>query len=107
MAGEKLWRLPLYDDYMHKIESLTADLANTGGNRFGGVGVSAMFLKQFAEGYPWAHVDIAPMSFEERPSTPKRPPFLQKGGTGFGIAGRGIARAESMAAALQTAWELG
>jgi leucyl aminopeptidase len=83
-SGELIWHLPLYDEYLDKLESLTADLSNTGG-RFGGVGTSAMFLKQFAEGYPWAHVDIAPMSFEERPSTPKRPPFLQKGGTGFGV----------------------
>jgi leucyl aminopeptidase len=83
-SGERLWRLPLYDDYLDKLESLTADLANTGG-RDGGVGASAMFLQQFAEGYPWAHLDIAGMAFEERPNTPKRPPHLQKGGTGFGV----------------------
>ncbi len=83
-SGERIWHMPLYDDYMDKLESLTADVANTGG-RFGGVGASAMFLKQFAEGYPWVHLDIAGMAFEERPSTPKRPPYLQKGGTGFGV----------------------
>jgi leucyl aminopeptidase len=83
-SGERLWPMPLYDDYLDKIESLTADLANSGG-RDGGVGTSAMFLKQFAEGYPWAHIDIAGMAFEERPNTPKRPPHLQKGGTGFGV----------------------
>ncbi|HFD40583.1 MAG TPA: leucyl aminopeptidase, partial [Anaerolineae bacterium] len=42
-------------------------------------------LKQFAEGYPWAHLDIAGMSFEERSASPKRPAYLQKGGTGFGV----------------------
>jgi leucyl aminopeptidase len=83
-SGERIWHMPLYDDYLDRIESLTADLANTGG-RFGGVGTSAMFLKQFAEGYPWAHLDIAAMSFEERPATPKRPAQLQKGATGFGV----------------------
>lgn len=83
-SGERLWPMPLYDDYLDKIESLTADLANSGG-RQGGVGTSAMFLKQFAEGYPWAHLDIAGMTFEERPSTPKRPAHLAKGGTGFGV----------------------
>lgn len=83
-CGERIWPMPLYDDYLDAIESLTADLANTGG-RFGGVGTSAIFLKQFAEGYPWVHLDIAPVSFEERPGTPKRPAFLQKGGTGFGV----------------------
>jgi leucyl aminopeptidase len=83
-SGERIWPLPLYDDYMDKIESMTADLANSGG-REGGVGTSAMFLKQFAEGYPWAHLDIAGMTFEERPNTPKRPAHLQSGGTGFGL----------------------
>jgi leucyl aminopeptidase len=83
-SGERLWPMPLYDDYLDAIESLTADLANSGG-RYGGVGTSAIFLKQFAEGYPWAHLDIAGMTFEERPSTPKRPPHLAKGGTGFGV----------------------
>ncbi len=83
-SGERLWPMPLYDDYLAKIESLTADLANSGG-RQGGVGTSAMFLKQFAEGYPWAHLDIAGMAFEERPGTPRRPAHLAKGGTGFGV----------------------
>jgi leucyl aminopeptidase len=83
-SGERIWPLPLYDDYLDSIESLTADLANTGG-RYGGVGTSAIFLKQFAEGYPWAHLDIAGMSFEERADSPKRPAYLQKGGTGFGV----------------------
>ena len=76
--------MPLYDDYLESLESLTADVSNTGG-RFGGVGTSAMFLKQFAEGYPWAHLDIAGMSFEERPATPGKRPHLQKGATGFGV----------------------
>jgi leucyl aminopeptidase len=83
-TGERIWRLPLFADYLHSLESLTADLSNSGG-RMGGVGTSAMFLKQFAEGYPWAHLDIAPMSFEEQGGSPKRPAYLQKGGTGFGV----------------------
>ena len=83
-SGERIWPLPLYDDYIDKIESLTADMTNSGG-REGGVGSSAMFLKQFAGDYPWAHLDIAGMSFEERPDSPKRPAYLQKGGTGFGV----------------------
>jgi leucyl aminopeptidase len=83
-TGERLWPLPLYADYLDKIESLTADLANSGG-RVGGVGTSAIFLQQFAEGYPWAHLDIAGMAFEEEGGSPKRPAYLQKGGTGFGV----------------------
>jgi leucyl aminopeptidase len=83
-SGERIWHLPLYDDYLDKIESLTADMTNSGG-RTGGVGSSAIFLRQFAEGYPWAHLDIAGMSFEERGGSPKRPAYLEKGGTGFGV----------------------
>jgi len=83
-SGERIWPLPLYDDYLDRLESLTADLVNSAG-RYSGVGTSAMFLKQFAEGSPWAHLDIAGMSFEERPDTPKRPAYLRKGGTGFGV----------------------
>jgi leucyl aminopeptidase len=44
-----------------------------------------MFLKQFAQGYPWAHLDIAGMSFQERDGSSKRPAYLQKGATGFGV----------------------
>ena len=84
-SGERIWPMPLYDDYLDRLESLTADLANTG-DRYGGVGVSATFLRQFAEGYPWAHLDIAGMTFEERAGGPKRPSYLQKGGTGFGVS---------------------
>jgi leucyl aminopeptidase len=84
-SGERIWHMPLYDEYLAGLRSLTADLANTGGNRFGGVGISAMFLKQFAEEYPWAHLDIAGMTFEERPASPKLPAYLQRGGTGFGV----------------------
>ena len=83
-SGERIWHMPLYDEYLASLQSLTADLANTGG-RFGGVGTSAMFLKQFAEGYPWAHLDVAGMTFEERPPSPKLPAYLQRGGTGFGV----------------------
>jgi leucyl aminopeptidase len=84
-SGERIWHMPLFDEYLDGLQSLSADLANVGGDRFGGVGISAMFLKQFAEDYAWAHLDIAGMSFEERPPTPKRPPHLQKGGTGYGV----------------------
>jgi leucyl aminopeptidase len=83
-SGERIWPLPLYDDYLESLDSLSADVSNTGG-RFGGVGTSAIFLKQFAEGYPWAHLDIAGMSFEERPAKPGQRAHLQKGGTGFGV----------------------
>lgn len=83
-TGERIWPMPLYDEYLANLESMTADLANSG-DRMGGVGTSAMFLKQFAEGYPWVHLDVAGMTFEERSPSPKLPAYLQKGGTGFGV----------------------
>ncbi|HSJ55728.1 MAG TPA: leucyl aminopeptidase [Anaerolineae bacterium] len=82
-SGERIWPMPLYDEYLDALESLTADVSNTGG-RYGGVGTAAIFLKQFVGDYPWAHLDIAGMSFEERAAN-KRPAYLPKGGTGFGV----------------------
>jgi len=78
-TGEKLWRLPLYEDYKEKIKSQTADVKNSGG-RFGGVGASAMFLAEFVS-YPWSHWDIAPMMWNKSGS----PPYANKGGSGFGV----------------------
>jgi len=71
-AGEKLWPLPLYEEYKDKIKSEVADMKNTGG-RQGGVGTSAVFLQEFTS-YPWAHLDIAPMALSSTsgPYTPKR-----------------------------------
>lgn len=78
-TGERIWPLPLYEDYSESIKSDVADLKNSGG-RNRGVGTSAAFLKAFAEGYPWAHLDIAPMALID-----KDKPYIPKGGTGFGV----------------------
>lgn len=75
---ERLWPLPLYEDYRTKIKSDVADMKNSGG-RFGGVGTSAMFLKEFTD-YPWAHLDIASMALAE-----KEDGYILRGGTGFGV----------------------
>jgi leucyl aminopeptidase len=77
-AGEKLWPLPLYEEYKDKIKSEVADMKNTGG-RQGGVGASAIFLREFTS-YPWAHLDIAPMGLSDSAG-----PYTSKGGTGFGV----------------------
>src|SRR5215469_15884736 len=53
-AGEKMWRLPLGDDYLEAMRSQIADLQNTGG-RWGGACTAAAFLKEFAEDTPWIH----------------------------------------------------
>src|SRR5438270_127189 len=57
-AGEKMWRLPLDDEYKEQIRSSIADIVNSGG-RWGGAVTAAMFLKEFAEETPWVHLDIA------------------------------------------------
>ncbi len=75
---ERLWPLPLYDDYRRMIDSEVADMKNSGG-RFGGVGTSAVFLQEFTN-YPWAHIDIAGMALAEKPGE-----YAPAGGTGFGV----------------------
>ena len=77
-SRERLWPMPLYEDYRRSINSDVADMKNSGG-RFGGVGTSAVFLKEFVN-YPWAHLDIAGMALAEKASD-----FTPAGGTGFGV----------------------
>ncbi|UCG23618.1 MAG: leucyl aminopeptidase [Chloroflexota bacterium] len=75
---ERLWPLPLWDDYKKAIKSDVADMKNSGG-RMGGVATSAIFLKQFTD-YPWAHLDIASVAFGEKDSG-----YNTAGATGFGV----------------------
>jgi leucyl aminopeptidase len=75
---ERLWPMPLWDDYMQAIKSDVADMKNSGG-RMGGVATSAIFLKQFVDFDNWAHLDIAGVAFTDKPRG-----YLSKGGTGFG-----------------------
>ncbi len=78
-SGDRLWRLPLYDEYAEAIKSQVADVKNSAG-RFAGIGISAKFIEHFTEGYPWAHVDMASMAWaeEDKPAQPK-------GATGYGV----------------------
>ena len=75
---ERVWPLPLWDDYKEAIKSDVADIKNSGG-RFGGVATSAIFLKQFIN-YPWVHLDIAGMALSEKGSA-----YTPRGGTGYGV----------------------
>jgi leucyl aminopeptidase len=75
---ERVWPLPLWDDYLKAIESDVADVKNSGG-RMGGVATSAIFLKQFTD-YAWAHIDIAGVAFSDQ-----KQGYIQRGGTGFGV----------------------
>ncbi len=73
-ADERLWELPLWDDYFEHIKSDIADMKNTGGRPAGTI-TAAMLLREFAEGYPWAHLDIAGTAYtdRERPTQVKGP----------------------------------
>ena len=75
---ERVWPLPLWDEYLEAIKTPVADIKNSGG-RTGGVATSAMFLKQFTD-YTWAHLDIAGMALTEKGN-----PYTPKGGTGYGV----------------------
>jgi leucyl aminopeptidase len=61
-AGERIWQMPLYDEYKEQIKSDVADIKNTGGRPAGAL-TAAMFLREFAEETPWVHLDMAGVDF--------------------------------------------
>jgi leucyl aminopeptidase len=63
-AGEPGWELPMWDDYRELIKSDVADIKNSGGRPAGTIS-AALFLKEFAEGFPWVHLDIAGTAYTE------------------------------------------
>jgi leucyl aminopeptidase len=63
-AGEKIWQMPLYDEYRQQLKSDIADMKNTGG-RPGGALTAGVFLKEFVDDTPWVHIDIAGTSSGE------------------------------------------
>jgi len=78
-AGEKMWRMPLDDEYKEQIRSNIADIVNSGG-RWGGAITAAMFLKEFAEDTPWIHLDIAGTAWME-----EQKPWIAKGPSGIAL----------------------
>ena len=78
-AGEKMWRLPLDEEYKDVIRSNIADIMNSGG-RWGGAITAAMFLKEFAEDTPWLHLDIAGTAWME-----DNKPWIAKGPSGIAV----------------------
>lgn len=83
-TSERVWQLPLWDEYTPQIESDFADVKNTGGRSAGAI-TAAKFLEQFAEGMPWAHLDIAGTAWiEASPDSPKKE-YLPKGASGYGV----------------------
>jgi leucyl aminopeptidase len=78
--GELLWRMPLPSQYEKQIESLAADVKNTGGRAAGSI-TAALFLQKFVNGLPWAHLDIASTVWKK----PSSVPTIPEGATGFGV----------------------
>ena len=78
-AGEKLWQMPMESKYFEVMKSKIADMKNTG-SRAGGSITAALFLQQFVENTPWAHLDIAGPVWTEKTSG-----INNEGGTGFGV----------------------
>ncbi|WP_020674844.1 leucyl aminopeptidase [Geopsychrobacter electrodiphilus] len=78
-CGDRLWQLPLWDEYNAQIKGDFGDIKNTGGRPAGTI-TAAAFLKQFAEKYTWAHLDIAGTAWSDKGS-----PGEPKGGTGVGV----------------------
>ena len=79
-TGEQLWRMPLPPAYEKQIDSMIADVKNTGG-RAGGSITAGLFLQRFVNNTPWAHLDIAGTAWK-KPSTV---PTIPDGATGFGV----------------------
>ena len=77
---EGLWRMPLPEAYNKQIDSMIADMKNTGG-RPGGSITAALFLQKYVNGVPWAHLDIASTAWKKPSSIPTSP----DGATGFGV----------------------
>ncbi len=75
-AGERLWQMPMYEEYKEQNKSDVADIKNSGG-RYGGAITAAQFLSEFAGKMHWVHIDIAGTSMTE-----KERGYLVKGATG-------------------------
>jgi leucyl aminopeptidase len=75
-SGEKMWRLPVDEEYRDMIKSNIADVVNSGG-RWGGAVTAAMFLKEFVGDTPWIHLDIAGVAWME-----DNKPWIAKGPSG-------------------------
>lgn len=75
-AGERVWQLPMFEEYKEKNKSDVADIKNSGG-RYGGAITAAQFLSEFSQDTPWTHLDIAGTSFAS-----KEKAYVVKGASG-------------------------
>ncbi len=77
-ADERLWRLPLHDDYDRQLDTPFADVNHVSHDKYAGAITAALFLRRFVADTPWAHVDFFGWEDAGRPETPK-------GATGMGV----------------------
>jgi len=78
-AGERCWPLPLWDEYRDLLKSDIADMKNSGGRGAGSI-AGGWFLREFAESFPWVHLDIAGTAYTEGEG-----PHQVKGPTAVGV----------------------
>ena len=96
-AGEPAWAMPLPEELRKGLDSTVADLANVSTDRYGGMLVAGLFLREFVpEGVPWAHLDIAGPAFNESSAYGYTP----KGGTGAAVRALVAIAAETAAGRL-------
>jgi leucyl aminopeptidase len=77
-AGDRAWRMPLWEDYQQQLDSNFADMANIGGRDAGAI-TAACFLSRYTKKYPWAHLDIAGTAWltgKEKGATGRPVPLL-------------------------------
>jgi leucyl aminopeptidase len=79
-TGERVWQLPLWDEYLEHVKSDVADVKNVGMGRAAGAIAGAAFLAKFVDGFPWVHLDIAGTAWADREQS-----YKPKGGTGVGV----------------------
>jgi leucyl aminopeptidase len=79
-AGEKMWQMPIDDDYREFIKGTVADIQNIGSGKGGGAITGAMFIKEFTGDTPWIHLDIAGTAWNDDAK-----PWLAKGPTGVAL----------------------
>ncbi len=79
-TDEQVWHLPLPVEYRKQLDSVVADLKNIGNGPFGGALVAGLFLKEFTDGVPWAHIDLGMSAMADSDDGVK-----VKGGTAFGV----------------------
>jgi leucyl aminopeptidase len=78
-TGERMWQMPMPEEYKEQNKSAIADIKNTG-NRYGGAITAALFLAEFAANTPWVHIDIAGPALSSKESG-----YIVKGATGVGV----------------------